>query len=145
MKQAGIYMTISPYWANSASPKPGWGVPLGGGTNMHALLFFEPKLRQAYKQWLKDIYEPVNPYTGVALKDEPAVAIIQIQNEDSLLFWTISALKGPDLDLLCRQYRRVADEEVRLAGEGLAGMAGREGGAATTCPAAWCASTTSGT
>ena len=103
MKKEGIYMTLSPYYAMPAKPQPKWGVPYEG-SDMHAMLFFNPKLQSAYKTWLKEIFEPKNPYTGIALKDDAAVAIIQLQNEDSLLFWTIANLKGKDLDLLCRQY-----------------------------------------
>ncbi len=144
MKKEGIYMTISPYWANSASPKPGWGLPLNGGNDMHALLFFEPKLQAAYKQWLKDIYEPVNPYTGVALKDEPAVAIIQIQNEDSLLFWTINNLKGGDLDLLSRQFGDWLTKKYGSARRRPPGRGRARRSTATTWPRACRASTTSG-
>ena len=103
MKKEGIYMMLSPYYAMPTKPQPKWGVPYEG-TDMHAMLFFNPKLQSAYKRWLRAIFEPTNPYTGIALKDESAVAIIQLQNEDSLLFWTIGNLKGKDLDLLCRQY-----------------------------------------
>jgi hypothetical protein len=103
MKKEGIYMTISPYWAASVRPGARWGVPREG-QDMHGLLFFDPALQAAYKEWLRAMYQPVNPYTGIALKDDPAVAIIQIQNEDSLLFWTVNNLKGENLDLVCRQY-----------------------------------------
>ncbi len=48
--------------------------------------------------------EPVNPYTGVALKDETAIALLHLQNEDSLLFWTIRQLKGADLAQLKQLY-----------------------------------------
>jgi hypothetical protein len=103
MKKEGIYMTLSPYYAMPAKTQPKWGVPYEG-SDMHAMLFFNPKLQLAYKSWLRAIFEPTNPYTGIALKDDPAVAIIQLQNEDSLLFWTVANLKGKDLDLLCSQY-----------------------------------------
>ncbi len=103
-KKAGIYVTASPYWSNSCNPQPHWPVPRRGGKDMHALLFFDPVLQDAYKGWLRAIYDPINPHTGVALKDEPAIAVIQLQNEDSLLFWTINNLKGQDLDVASRQY-----------------------------------------
>jgi len=43
---------------------------------------------------LRRLYTEPNPYTGIPLKDDPAVAIIQLQNEDSLLFYTESQIKG---------------------------------------------------
>ncbi|HAC63518.1 MAG TPA: hypothetical protein DCF68_08245 [Cyanothece sp. UBA12306] len=103
MKHEGIYLTISPYYANRLKPQPNWKVPQDS-QSFHGLLFFDPQLKQAYKSWLKQLLIPVNPYTGIALKDEPAIAIIQLQNEDSLLFWTIKQLKGREKELLSRQF-----------------------------------------
>ncbi len=103
MKEQGIYMTISPYYAMPVKPKPNWGLPRDS-ESMHGLLFFDPELQAAYKGWLRSLLEPVNPYTGVALKDDPAVAIIQLQNEDSLLFWTVQNIQGRDLEILSRQF-----------------------------------------
>lgn len=99
MKAEGIYMTISPYYAMPVKPQPKWGLP-DGSKDMHGLLFFQPRLQAAYKAWLRALLTPKNPYTGLALKDDPAVAIIQFQNEDSLLFWTVSNIKGGDLAIL---------------------------------------------
>ncbi|ACK65769.1 hypothetical protein PCC8801_1722 [Rippkaea orientalis PCC 8801] len=103
MKQEGIYLTISPYYANALKPQPNWKVPQDS-QSFHGLLFFDPELQKAYKSWLKQLLIPVNPYTGIALKDEPAIAIIQLQNEDSLLFWTFNQLKGREKELLSRQF-----------------------------------------
>ncbi|HEY0867047.1 MAG TPA: hypothetical protein VGE01_06710 [Fimbriimonas sp.] len=104
MKKEGIYTTISPYWAIPVKIGKGWGVPGADQENAAALLFFEPKLQQAYFGWLRKLYAEKNPYTGVPLSQEPAVAILQIQNEDSLLFWTINNLKGEARQILQRQY-----------------------------------------
>ncbi len=104
MKQAGIYTTISPYWASSTAYDSKWGVPNPKGKNMTGLLFFEPTTQAAYKSWLRELFTRRNPYTGVALKDEPAFAIFQIQNEDSLLFWTSQRIEGEALALLRKQY-----------------------------------------
>lgn len=113
MKRRGIYLTISPYYAHSIKLwKDGgdalrrqWGLPRdpkAGDPN--GLLFFDAKMQSAYKAWLRELFTRPNPYTGVPLKDEPAVAIFQIQNEDSLLFWTFDKIKGLDRDILRRQY-----------------------------------------
>ncbi|MDJ0842805.1 hypothetical protein [Crocosphaera sp.] len=104
MKKEGIYLTISPYYANALKPQENWSIPRDSNS-FSGLLFFDPELQKAYKNWLKELLIPVNPYTGIALKDDPAIAIIQLQNEDSLLFWTFNNLKGRDLDLLSNQYR----------------------------------------
>ncbi|MDJ0731335.1 MAG: hypothetical protein QNJ33_15220 [Crocosphaera sp.] len=103
MKNEGIYLTISPYYANALKPQENWQIPRDSN-GFSGLLFFDPELQKAYKNWLKELLIPVNPYTGIALKDEAAIAIIQLQNEDSLLFWTFKNLQGRDLDILSNQY-----------------------------------------
>lgn len=104
MKKEGIYMTLSPYYALWMKPRLQWEIPRSGNGDMHGLLFFDPELQDAYKGWLRELLEPVNPYTGISLKDDPAIAIFQLQNEDSLLFWTVENLKGYDLALLREQF-----------------------------------------
>jgi len=90
MKSAGIYTIISPFWGTAAKVQKGWGVLNSGRNNAEPLLFFEPTLQKGYKAWSKALYTRPNPYGGPKLADEPAVAIAQIQNENSLLFWTAS-------------------------------------------------------
>ena len=104
MKKEGIYVTYSPYWALSARVKPSMGVlDTSGGGNL-GLLFFDKKLQEAYKSWLKQVLTEENPYTGIPLAKDPALAIIQIQNEDSLLFWTCQGIKGSAKKELRRQF-----------------------------------------
>ncbi len=109
MKRAGIYTTVSPYWGSHTKFDPKWGVADPGGESMTGLLFFEPNLQAAYKSWLRELFTRVNPYTGVPLKDEPALAIFQIQNEDSLLFWTSQRIEGEALGLLQRRFAEWAE------------------------------------
>ena len=95
MKEEGIYTTISPYWPNFVDEiPPSWGLgDYTDGPKPWALMYFEPKLKEAYKKWVEYLYTETNPYTGIALQDDPAVALIQIQNEDGLLFWTIQGVE----------------------------------------------------
>lgn len=94
MKKEGIYTCISPYWGVPMKFAESWNVP--GGTDQSALglLFFDPTLQSAYKAWLKALYSEKNPYTGIPLSQDPSIAVIQIQNEDSLFFWTVNNIKG---------------------------------------------------
>jgi len=107
MKNEGIYTTISPYWAGELKHVPkSWGIegwpedksPKGG------LLFFNPQLQAGYKAWMKALLAPKNPYTGVSLAADPGLAMIHIQNEDSLLFWFEQEIKGKQLELLGKQF-----------------------------------------
>ncbi|HZT41206.1 MAG TPA: hypothetical protein VFA07_03410 [Chthonomonadaceae bacterium] len=100
MKKEGIYTTISPYWAIPVKIQDSWHVPGGPDQSAAALVFWDKTLQTGYKAWLRALYAPVNPYTGIPLAKEAAVAIIQLQNEDSMLFWTIQNVKGPQLTAL---------------------------------------------
>jgi hypothetical protein len=101
MKKQGIYTVISPFWPANGHmggwiPKE-WGIDgYSGKDDMWEVLYFNDKLKAAYKTWVKYLYTTPNPYTHVALKDEPAVAIIQVENEDSPFFWSMSGIK-PEL------------------------------------------------
>lgn len=104
MKKEGIYVTFSPYWAGPARVKPSMGVLDTGGGGNWGLLFFDKNLQAAYKHWMKQVLTEKNPYTGLSLAQDPALAIIQIQNEDSLLFWTSQSIKGSAKKELRRQF-----------------------------------------
>jgi hypothetical protein len=108
MKREGIYVTYSPYWAGPARVRPEMGVLDTGGAGNWGLLFFDHKLQAAYKQWLRQVLTETNRHTGIPLAQEPALAIIQIQNEDSLLFWTSQAIKGTARKELRRQFAQFA-------------------------------------
>lgn len=105
-KKHGIYTTLSPYWAMHQKRVPaGWGIE-GWPENEppHALLFFNPTLQEGYRAWMKQLLTTPNPYTGTPLAKDPALAIIQLQNEDSLLFWTEQRIKGTQRALLGKQF-----------------------------------------
>ncbi len=106
MKKEGIYTTLSPYWAAELKHVPkSWGIE-GWPENQspQGLLFFNPKLQEGYRAWLKALLTPPNPYTGIPLAQDPAVAIIQLQNEDSMLFWTMQGVKGRQLEYLGERF-----------------------------------------
>jgi len=92
MKKEGIYTTISTFWPNFIDNIPmSWDVGDYSGTTKKpwGLLYFNERFQEAYKNWLTQLYTEINPYTGIALKDDPAVGLIQMLNEDGVFFWTI--------------------------------------------------------
>ncbi len=105
MKKEGIYTAISPYWAGHVKKIPAtWGLgEYTGADDPWALIFFNDNLKNAYKHWVDVLYTTENPYTGIALKDDPSVALIQIQNEDGLLFWTVQGVK-PNLNTTMEEH-----------------------------------------
>jgi len=104
LKQEGIYTKLSLYF-------PLWyklnDFGYDGQQHPFGLLFFNPELQEQYKTLWRDLLTAVNPYTGLALKDDPAVAIAELVNEDSLFFWTFDpddVLPGEQRELLERQF-----------------------------------------
>jgi hypothetical protein len=102
-KKQGIYTLFTPYWAGASKTKPALGF-MDDGNAKWGLLFYDKKLQEAYKQWMKKTLTEKNPYTGIPLSEDPALAIIQLQNEDSMLFWTSQGIKGAAKKELRRQY-----------------------------------------
>lgn len=103
MKSEGIYTTLSPYWA-TARAHPSWGIEGYPSGACWGLLYWDETLQKGYKAWVKELLTRKSPYTGIPLGKDPAVAIFQIQNEDSLLFWTTGGLKGDVLKRLQKRY-----------------------------------------
>jgi len=97
-KDNGIYVVLSPYYAHFQAPAS-WNLP-GGKVRMEGLLFIDPDLQKAYEHWTRQLYTQTNPYTGLAIKDDPTVAILQVHNEDSLFFWTMQSLAEPYREVL---------------------------------------------
>jgi hypothetical protein len=106
IKKEGIYATISPYWANGghSGAAASWGLGYGDGEDIWGLLFFDERLQKAYKGWVKHLYLDPNRYTGVPLGKDPTVAIAQVQNEDSLLFWTFQNIKPAEKSILSKKF-----------------------------------------
>jgi hypothetical protein len=103
-RKQGIYTFLTTYWALTVPPES-WGIEgLPKGAAAWGLLFFDPKMQEGYKAWMRAILTRPNPYTGMPLSQDPAVAVIQAQNEDSLLFHTFSGLPEGPRQRLCTQY-----------------------------------------
>ena len=103
-KKQGIYVTISPYWAYSKEATR-WGLEgYQGKGDLWGVLFVDEALQRGYKAWATALYSRPNPYTGIPLAVDPGVAIIEVQNEDSLFFWTIAALKPAQQAKLARKF-----------------------------------------
>lgn len=81
MKKEGIYTCLSIYF-------PLW-LQIDG-KNTFALLYFNPEFQKAYRSWWKDLLTTPDPTTGKSLREDPAVAIVELVNEDSYLFWTFN-------------------------------------------------------
>ncbi|MDP3772947.1 MAG: hypothetical protein Q8Q85_01640, partial [Gemmatimonadales bacterium] len=83
-RERGIYMLFSPIqlygsnWPDALqdTTAPGFGRHFG-----KERMGTDPAAIAAQVNYLRQILDHVNPYTGVALKDEPAIAFIELVNE----------------------------------------------------------------
>jgi hypothetical protein len=105
-KKEGIYTSYMPFWSHVVNSKhlKSWGIPGDEDQSPSGLLFFDKTMQSGYKSWLKQMFTEKNPYTGIRLADDPSLAIIELQNEDSLLFWTAQGIKGQQLRNLEKLY-----------------------------------------
>ncbi len=117
LKAEGIYTTISlyfPLWLQPAADHATITGYTGDGSKPakpFALLFFNEAYQELYRGWWREVLHTPDPQTGVALVDEPAVAAIELVNEDSFLFWTFD----PGSDPSNIPSAHVADLERRFA------------------------------
>ena len=108
MKAEGIYTHFSIYFVAWLTPKPGtpWLEGYDGEKKPFAALFFNPDFQKKYREWWTALLTTPSPATGKPLIDEPAVASLEMQNEDSLFFWTFNPDAIPDaqMRILEKQY-----------------------------------------
>jgi hypothetical protein len=78
------------------------------------LTLFDPRLVALQKEYARKILTHVNPYTGRAYRDEPAVAIVEILNENGVWVGFTSPTRAYD-DELTAQYNAWLDRTLTPA------------------------------
>jgi hypothetical protein len=63
------------------------GLPDGGHSFDKIIDLFTPEIIEAQKAYARDLLTHVNAYRKVRYADDPAVAFVEISNEDSLFMW----------------------------------------------------------
>ncbi len=100
MKKQGIYTKISFYFPLWFDIKKGYGIS-GYDTIANkkpfALLYFDKRMQEIHRSWARGLLTTKNPYTGVRLGRDPAVAIVEIINEDNYFFWTFGKKNIPQV------------------------------------------------
>ena len=101
MKAEGIYTHFSIYFPVWFAPKPGtpWLPGYDGEKKPLAALLFNPDFQAKYRTWWTALLTTPSPVTGKALIDEPAVASVEMQNEDLFFFWTFNSDQIPDTEM----------------------------------------------
>lgn len=100
LKKQGIYTELSTYfplWLNAKAAGLN-GFDRLQNSRPFALVYFEPAFQRMYSGWLKSLLTTGNPYTGTPLAHDPAVAMVELVNEDSLFFWTLTKKNVPEVN-----------------------------------------------
>ena len=98
MKAEGIYTDFSVFWYSFFAPTSAttWLKGYDGKKSPVAALMFNPDFQRQYRKWYTTLLTTPSKTTGKRLIDEPAVSSLEMQNEDSLFFWTFSDRNIPD-------------------------------------------------
>ena len=89
LKEKGIYLHIDLIVAREFVAADELDYPGGAPSCIKRYPMYNEKLIELQKEYAKELLCHVNPYTGLALIDDPAVVTVQINNEES-------AIKGTD-------------------------------------------------
>lgn len=91
LREQGIYTGLGFHCTAATKKKAHWSVDaVEDGDYPHHLLFFVPEMQKDYRDWARQLLTTNNPFTGIPLGKDPAVATIEIVDEDNLFFWTFS-------------------------------------------------------
>ncbi|NLF40898.1 glycoside hydrolase family 5 protein, partial [bacterium] len=97
LKKQGIYVGINWYCLACVHVKPAWDLPeLPNGYQPMSALFCYPRLQERYKAWARALFASTNEYTGMTLATDPAVAFIELIDEDNYFFWTFAPKQFPE-------------------------------------------------
>ncbi len=114
LKKHGIYADINLHVSRTYPGLPTWdGMP-----SFHkGVDNFEPRMIELQRQYAKGLLTHVNPYTKTRYADEPAVALVEINNENALIHeWfngTLDDMPAPYAEELCRRWNDWLTQRIR--------------------------------
>mgnify|MGYP001137994397 CR=1 FL=1 len=85
LAKRGIWVNINLHVGHSHSRTI--GLPEANTSYDKIVGIFTPALIDAQKQYARDLLTHVNPYRKVRYADDPAIAFVEITNEDSFFMW----------------------------------------------------------
>ena len=89
LKKQGIYSGFNWYCLAVARVQDSWGLEgFKQGDRPFSLHLYYPPMQEIYKRWARTLFGTVNPHTGMSMAEDPAVAYIELIDEDNYLFWT---------------------------------------------------------
>ena len=108
LKKEGIYIYLDQLTYRKFKPGDGVDAVDELGEAAKPYVCFDPRLIELQKKFSYDLWTHINPYTGLAYKDDPAIALMEIVNECDL--FTQQVTLEPYRSRLEEQYRAWAKE-----------------------------------
>ena len=104
LKKHGLYTDWSVFYHFTITPEDGYDPALfaelegkGNHRDTYGIITVAPKLWEIRNKFLVALLTHQNPYTGLRYVDDPALAVVEMQNEDSVFFWNpLGALAEPN-------------------------------------------------
>lgn len=91
LKEKGIYLHIDLIVARDFLVEDELDYPGGVASCTKRYPMYNKRLIELQKEYARELLCHVNPYTGLALKDDPAVVTVQINNEESAIKGSMEA------------------------------------------------------
>lgn len=107
LKREGIYTALSIYFPLFLTLEASDGIEGYAGEHPFGIVYFHPEFQSLYRYWWQETLLADNPYTGITLANDPAVAMLELVNEDSLFFYTFTPyerIPGPAMNILEEQF-----------------------------------------
>lgn len=114
-KKRGLYITLDLFTYRHAGNMKKFGGLTAG--EYKTLCYFEETVRDALLDFTKKLFGHVNPYTGLAWKDDPAIAAVNLINEGTLPVQTgrMSGRVRPAVEAAFQKY--AAKHGIAMTGE----------------------------
>jgi len=84
LKQQGIYIYLDMLTYRQFRPGDEVDAVDELGQAAKPYTYFDPRLIELQKEFARDLWTHINPYTGLAYCDDPAIALTEIKNESDL-------------------------------------------------------------
>ena len=105
LARQGIYINLNLHVGHPHSQY--LGLPKPNTTYDKIVNIFTPELIEAQKRYARMMLERKNPYRQRKYADDPAIAIVEITNENSLFMWSATR----DLQTLPEYYAKILQEK----------------------------------
>lgn len=97
LKKHGIYLHIDLIVARDFMEGDGLEYPGNAGSCVKRYPMYNHRMIELQKEYAEKLLCHINPYTGLALVDDPAVMTVQINNEDSAIKGTMETDPRPEM------------------------------------------------